>query len=128
MNSLPHRIRKRKGIKTTCSRCDGPLGSNLGKQRYCRECHNKWRRDNPAPYKPQIGLYQRLTPRTRLQNNARSYANEYLRRGKIQRKPCEQCGAPKSEMHHEDYTKPLQVRWLCRKHHMELHGRISTKQ
>jgi hypothetical protein len=52
---------------------------------------------------------------------ARSYANVYLRRGKIMRRPCERCGSPDAEMHHDDYSKPLEVRWLCRDHHNLLH-------
>ena len=35
--------------------------------------------------------------------------------------PCEICGAKKAEMHHDDYSKPLQVRPLCKKHHWEFH-------
>ena len=42
-------------------------------------------------------------------------------RGKLKRQPCEICGSSKSDGHHEDYGKPLVVRWLCRKHHMERH-------
>lgn len=41
--------------------------------------------------------------------------------GKIKRIPCEFCGNPKSEAHHEDYTKPLDVWFLCKKHHTARH-------
>lgn len=30
------------------------------------------------------------------------------------------CGE-ESEAHHPDYSKPLDVIWLCRKHHLEIH-------
>ena len=39
----------------------------------------------------------------------------------IPRKPCEVCGALKVDAHHDDYEKPYEVRFLCRKHHMEHH-------
>ncbi len=45
-----------------------------------------------------------------------------VRDGKITRQPCETCG-DKAQAHHDDYTKPLDVRWLCPKHHAELHRR-----
>ena len=51
---------------------------------------------------------------------ARSYLHVYIKRGKVQRGPCETCGRKKVEAHHDDYSKPLQVRWFCRKHHLEL--------
>lgn len=44
--------------------------------------------------------------------------------GKVKRKPCEECGNLKSEGHHEDYSKPLDVIWLCRLHHMVRHGKF----
>lgn len=52
--------------------------------------------------------------------NARAYAHVYLYRGKIDRLLCEVCGED-AEMHHPDYSKPLEVIWLCRAHHKELH-------
>lgn len=54
-------------------------------------------------------------------DKSRSYANVYKRRGKIVAKPCEACGAEQAEMHHEDYSKPLDVRWLCKTCHMAEH-------
>lgn len=44
-----------------------------------------------------------------------SYA---IRHGKLKKLPCQVCGDPKSESHHEDYSKPLEVIWLCRTHHI----------
>ncbi len=49
-----------------------------------------------------------------------------IKAGKLIRKSCEICGAPKAEAHHDDYSKPLSVRWLCRKHHRELHKNIKN--
>jgi len=46
-----------------------------------------------------------------------------IRAGKLKRKPCDVCGTTKVDGHHEDYTKPLEVIWLCRKHHNLLHSR-----
>jgi hypothetical protein len=44
-----------------------------------------------------------------------------LKSGKIVRRPCCVCGNVKVHAHHPDYTKPLYVIWLCRKHHCEEH-------
>jgi len=43
--------------------------------------------------------------------------------GRLERKPCACCGAPArmSIAHHEDYSKPLEVIWLCRVCHKSLH-------
>jgi len=43
-----------------------------------------------------------------------------VRDGKLKKQPCEVCGA-KAHAHHEDYSKPLEVVWLCHAHHMERH-------
>lgn len=42
--------------------------------------------------------------------------------GKLTKKPCF-CGSKKVEAHHDDYTKPLEIVWLCKRHHEEIHGR-----
>lgn len=50
-----------------------------------------------------------------------------IRDGRLIRQPCEVCGKKKVEAHHDDYLKPLDVRWLCRKHHMEHHKQEREK-
>jgi hypothetical protein len=52
---------------------------------------------------------------------ARWRVQRALRDGRLQRRPCETCGAPRAHAHHDDYGRPLAVRWLCRVHHAEAH-------
>src|SRR5208283_2042787 len=45
-----------------------------------------------------------------------------LRNGTLIRKSCEISSCTgKAEAHHDDYSKPLDVRWLCRKDHRQWH-------
>lgn len=45
-----------------------------------------------------------------------------LKRGLIIREPCEVCGSEPTDAHHDDYDRPLAVRWLCRLHHRAVHS------
>lgn len=55
---------------------------------------------------------------------ARQAVQRALRSGELERKPCEVCGNEKADAHHDDYDKPIDVRWLCRKHHAEHHRKF----
>jgi hypothetical protein len=44
-----------------------------------------------------------------------------LKAGKIQKLPCLVCGEIKVEAHHTDYSRPIDIVWLCKPHHIELH-------
>lgn len=44
-----------------------------------------------------------------------------VRDGRLHKQPCEICGDAKADAHHDDYSKPLDVRWLCRPCHSDLH-------
>ena len=46
-----------------------------------------------------------------------------IRDGKLIRQSCETCGGTKVHAHHDDYSKPLEVRWLCPRHHNAHHRR-----
>lgn len=96
---------------TSCSRCR--LRPPMPGQRYCRLCANAYMREWRKTHA--------LSPEQQRNANARSMAGVYLRRGKLTRQPCEGCGGH-AEMHHDDYDKPLEVRWLCRRCHLAEHA------
>lgn len=56
----------------------------------------------------------------RKRRNARNSINSAVRRGALERQSCEVCGEY-AQAHHDDYDKPLDVRWLCSMHHAEHH-------
>lgn len=68
-----------------------------------------------------------LRERHRIRYKARGIVANAIRDGKLSRQPCEVCGANgmlengryAAQAHHDDYSQPLQVRWLCQKHHKE---------
>ena len=68
--------------------------------------------------------YQRTRRRLHADRNAaRQAVSNALRDGKLSRGACAVCGASQTEAHHMDYGRPLDVTWLCRKHHLEAHGK-----
>jgi hypothetical protein len=78
---------------------------------YNRDVHREYMRTRYA-----------TDPEHRRKHKARVAAYRLIRDGKVTKKPCETCGAEKSEMHHDDYDKPKEIRWLCRLCHKAEHG------
>jgi hypothetical protein len=52
---------------------------------------------------------------------ARNAVNNSIRDGRLTRLSCEECSNPVTQAHHEDYSKPLDVVWLCVDCHMNRH-------
>jgi hypothetical protein len=49
-----------------------------------------------------------------------------IKAGILEPEPCKICGAVDVQAHHEDYSKPLDVIWFCRKHHAEHHKKVGS--
>jgi hypothetical protein len=105
-----------------------------GRQASCKPCqrqvNRKNRQENAELYAQTDRKYyqknkQRYKERdsrySKNKTKAASAANYAIKKGKITRQPCEECGAEKADAHHDDYAKPLEVRWLCRSHHRQWH-------
>jgi len=63
-----------------------------------------WRRQNPEKYLAHIAVQRALAS------------------GDLMKGSCEICGDLAVDAHHADYRRPLEVRWLCRQHHVRLHA------
>lgn len=102
-------------MKLTCSKCGlYKEPERMFSQRYCSMCHA----ENMRLTRPK---HSELNPTQKKKANARSYANEYLKRGKLKREPCQECKFEVTQFHHEDYDRPLEIKHLCRACHLELH-------
>ena len=44
-----------------------------------------------------------------------------VKQGILKRQPCHVCGK-NAEAHHPDYSRPLDVIWLCASHHRQAHN------
>jgi len=55
------------------------------------------------------------------QYKAQGIVNNSIRAKKLFKESCEVCGAKDTHAHHDDYLKPLNIRWLCAAHHSQWH-------
>jgi len=53
---------------------------------------------------------------------AKGILNRAVKRGDLTREPCVECGDPDTHGHHTDYSRPLDVVWLCPLHHGRTHA------
>ncbi len=89
----------------------------------CIECNRKRCREF---YKNNRKIYVTRDKIHTEKTRARNSLKNAVRLGKIKKQPCEICGETKVDAHHEDYSKQFAVKWLCRKHHSELHRLSKT--
>ena len=95
-NKLPHRLRARKLYDQT--------------------------EDGKAAHKRAIAAYRGRNPN---KYKAHCVLNNAVRGGKLQRGiSCEICGSGTTlHAHHDDYSKTLEVRWLCATCHRQWHAK-----
>ena len=121
-------------------RCHACISARTARRRAERsEAGTSWRRDpaKAAAYesvrsqRPEVRQRRaadmaRYTkdPNLRIRHEARWKVRRAIASGKLLRQPCEKCGKEPAHGHHDDYSKPLDVRWLCSIHHREHHARV----
>lgn len=102
--------------KSTCCKCEKELEpTRKGKQAYCKACHAAHMRLTRPKHRD-------LKPLAHKKANVRAITHYYVKKGKIQKENCKICNSPNSQTHHPNYDKPLEVIWLCRDCHLNLHS------
>jgi|SRR5271170_2702211 len=83
----------------------------------------KWRKENKIKFKES---WKKSDEKFPLKRPARKILNYNIEKGYIIRPTiCNKCGKEgKIDAHHEDYSKPLDVQWICKRCHGELHRQI----
>jgi len=138
-----------------CSKCDlvKPISDFLKKKHnksgycgYCKSCYNKQQREYMREFREKnrkqcreyyarnreeriskVRKYQQENPEKQYAQNK---INKAIKRGIIERP--DNCSNPKCnnteniEGHHEDYSKPLEVVWLCGVCHKKINRRVKT--
>lgn len=108
-----------------------------GPYRRCKDCDRltgrQNRKNNPETFKKKDKSYYERHKLEIIEKRKKKYqedkpkhrahylVKQALYKGELLRKNCETCGDVKSLAHHDDYTKPLDVRWLCATCHMRHH-------
>lgn len=91
-NQLDHRVKMRKNYRKTQACKNSENATNAN-----------WRFNNPK------------------KRRVHTLTRKAIKSGQILKQPCEKCGKEYVHAHHDDYNKPLSVRFLCPKHHREWH-------
>ena len=79
----------------------------------------RWQRENPDKVREAKRAWEAANRDKKRAHRRVAYA---VKTGKLIRQPCESCGATERvHAHHDDYDRPLDVRWLCRKCHGREH-------
>ena len=114
-----------------------------GRLNDCKPCHRESvaknrrakidyyrKRDRDRSQQPQRVLLRRVIAKRYAaahpdRKTATNALNNALRDGRIVPQPCWVCGV-KAEAHHPDYSRPLDVVWLCKIHHEAAHQAAKT--
>lgn len=85
---------------------------------YVKEYAKAWELENKDKRK---AINNRSIKKHPHENKVRQQTKYAVSKGILVRMPCEVCGNIKTDAHHDDYNKPLDVRWLCRSCHAIWH-------
>lgn len=96
-----------------------------------KEEYNAYQREYRSKNKERIALIKKRSvekngnkwnERNKLALHTHAIVRQAIKKGLLQRLPCEECGEEKSHGHHDNYFRPLDIKWLCVFHHRARHN------
>jgi len=116
------KVNGKKKLKSECKSCSGEMSATHFYKNNKKILKRQSLRVKTEKYRKMVcesaRRYDNKHPSRYL---AKLEVNKAIKRGDIRSLPCEKCGEEKTEAHHDDYSKPLNIRWLCRICHKKLH-------
>ena len=118
-----------------CTQCRNEFTQTVRSNNYlCKECRSKYqkkwtakrralgiRRIRKCPKKDGYFMKYFRRPENVHKLKCKNTFQNAKNNGYIKPEPCAICFAEKTEAHHEDYTKPFHIIWLCLKCHKDIH-------
>lgn len=120
--------RTRDGRKSQCKACHTACNIRTrdrdAARRRNRESMRKRRAENIEAHRERDRQASRRRPRD-VRDAARSAVNAAVRTGRLARpSTCSECQRERKVTgHHDDYARPLDIRWLCYECHGSIHAR-----
>lgn len=121
-------LRRPGGLYTSCNACKRvsdriSYAAHKEQRRLDKNLYYALNREHRKEYmrKRRLALKAQVSAYAKLQNAKIA--------GLMTLGPCEQCSSTENiDGHHEDYDKPLEVLWLCRRCHMLLHAELKRSE
>jgi hypothetical protein len=138
------------GLKSICISCKKDQAKKYYKNNteLCKDKAQQWKHMNPEKNKAIYTSYRLANPDKVKQSNknarmkrrdssqkydlerkklfpeklmAKYLVRKAIRKGMLIKESCKICGKKYVHAHHQDYSKPLDVIWLCPSHHKKIH-------
>lgn len=111
------------GFMLHCKACELAHQKKMRSKHFMAKRKNK--RDWYKRHKEEVAeRWQRWYADNKHKQSAHNIVRQALLKGVMTKEPCVQCGNTTTDAHHPDYSEPLKVIWLCRKHHQLLHREL----
>lgn len=113
--------------KYICGPCESQMATDWARRNRekKRASNNKYHAERSSGRAERTANWRANHPEKRAAHQAVQTA---VRNGALIKSPCQVCGrAVRIHAHHDDYSKPLDVIWLCHQHHMQRHAMLAAR-